>query len=101
MSKSSAPKSTPKPDKGEVTAKTTAADVNQRSIFISAVLDMSWQLAVVVLLPIIGGFEIDKHLSTSPLFVLAGFLLAMGGVVVVLRRMLSNLNQHFFTGGKH
>lgn len=100
MSKSSAPQATPKPNVGEVKPKTNTADANQRSIFISAMLDMSWQLAVVVLVPIIGGFELDKHFKTSPLLLIIGFVVAMGGVFVVLKRMLAELNQHFLAGGK-
>ena len=101
MNKSSAPQSTPKPTKGQVKSKTTAYDINSRSIFMSAVIDMSWQLAIAVLLPIIGGYELDKYFHTSPLWMIIGFVLAMVGVFVVLRRMLAELNQHFLNpGGK-
>lgn len=58
-------------------------------LFVGAVLDMSWQLAIVVLVPIIGGFELDKHLHTSPWLILVGFVIAMAGTYVVIKRMLA------------
>ncbi len=42
--------------------------------FLIAALSMSWQLAIVVLVPIIGGFELDKILGTVPVLTMIGFL---------------------------
>ena len=58
-------------------------------LFVSAVLDMSWQLALVVLIPVIGGFELDKHLHSTPWLTLLGFVIAMGGSYVIMKRMLA------------
>ena len=55
-------------------------------------LDMSWRLAVVVLVPIIGGFELDRRLNTSPLLTIVGFLLAMAGMAVVMWQTLQTAN---------
>jgi hypothetical protein len=93
MSISSAPKSTPKPNKGEVKP---SINIDPRSVFFSAVIDMSWQLAIVVLIPIVGGYELDNHFKIMNLGIILGFVLAIAGVIVVLRRMLAELNQHFF-----
>lgn len=49
-------------------------------------LDMSWRLAAVVLVPIIGGYELDSHLGTTPTLTIIGFLIAIAGVVIVLRQ---------------
>lgn len=57
-------------------------------VFTGLVLDMSWRLALVVLIPIVGGFKLDEALHTSPALVILGFLLAMGGTGLVMRRML-------------
>lgn len=54
----------------------------------TAVLGMSWQLAVVVLVPIVGGFELDKAFATSPLLVIVGFIIAIAGFTLVVRRQL-------------
>ena len=56
-------------------------------MFVGAVFDMSWQLAIVVLVPIIGGFELDKHFHTTPILVIVGFVIAMLGTFVVIKRM--------------
>jgi F0F1-type ATP synthase assembly protein I len=62
------------------------------SLFISAALDMSWRLAIVVLVPIIGGFKLDQHFNTAPKLTVVGFLLALGGIVLVLRQMLREVS---------
>jgi F0F1-type ATP synthase assembly protein I len=95
MKKTSTPeKKTPSP---AVQAKPHAAVGNQTSnpssVFIGAALDMSWRLAIVVLLPIIGGFELDQHLHMSPFLTIVGFLLAMGGMALVLWQTLQQVNQ--------
>jgi F0F1-type ATP synthase assembly protein I len=56
-------------------------------------LDMSWRLALAILVPIIGGVELDKIFDTSPAFIIAGFVLAMAGMGLVLWRTLQVANQ--------
>ena len=60
-----------------------------RMMFVGAVLDLTWQMAIVVLVPIIGGYELDKALKTSPALIIIGFVLAMAGTFLVLRRTLN------------
>lgn len=59
-----------------------------RALFITMGIQMSWQLAVVVIVPIVGGYFIDGSAHTTPWFTLTGLVLAMAGVIVVLRRVL-------------
>jgi hypothetical protein len=66
---------------------TKAADTYRKEFFIAAT-NMSWQLAVVVLVPIIGGFELDQKLDTLPALTIAGFFVAMAGMGVVVWRQL-------------
>lgn len=66
---------------------------NHSSVFIGTALDMSWRLAIVVLVPIIGGFEIDTHIGTTPILTVLGFLLAMAGMALVLWQMLQTVNR--------
>jgi len=63
------------------------------SVFAAMALDMSWRLAVVVLLPIIGGFKLDEHFNTAPLLTIIGFLTAMAGMALVLWRTLQVASQ--------
>ena len=59
-----------------------------RQTFIMAALNMSWQLAIVVLVPILLGFKLDKHLDSLPLWTGIGFIVAMAGMAVVVWRQL-------------
>jgi F0F1-type ATP synthase assembly protein I len=59
-----------------------------RQMFLSAVTDMSWQLAIVVLVPVIGGYELDQAINTFPAFLIIGLIIAMFGTAAVLRRQL-------------
>jgi F0F1-type ATP synthase assembly protein I len=61
-------------------------------VFVGMALDMSWRLAVVVLVPIIGGFELDKAFNTSPLLVIVGFVLAMLGMALVMKQTVDAAN---------
>ena len=56
-------------------------------------LDMTWRLAIVVLVPIIGGFYIDKWLDMSPVFLITGFVLAMAGTALVMWQTMQAANQ--------
>lgn len=58
------------------------------SVFFAMGLDMSWRLALSVLVPIIGGVYLDKAFHTSPVLLIAGFVIAIASVVVTIRRTL-------------
>lgn len=57
-------------------------DVRQKFVFFA--LNMSWQLAVVVLLPVIGGVELDKTMKTTDVFTIAGLIVALIGSGLIL-----------------
>lgn len=86
MERKTAPKltltsaSSGKPDNTDVT--------NFRNTLLAAALSMSWQLAIIVLLPVIGGYELDDHYKTTPLWTIVGFVIALIGVVTVILRTL-------------
>lgn len=54
---------------------------------------MSWQLAAVVLIPLIGGVELDKKLHTHSLYTFIGLGVALVGSVVVLWRTMQAANR--------
>ena len=68
------------------------ANANNLSL-LNAALQMSWRLAIVVLIPLIGGVKLDERFKTSPYLTILGVLLAIGGVYYVLRRILNEFNQ--------
>jgi F0F1-type ATP synthase assembly protein I len=65
----------------------------QRNLFMSLGLDMTWQLALVVIVPIVGGYALDKHYHTTPWLLVAGFIIAAVGVFGVLSRVVSEATQ--------
>jgi len=93
MTKTTAPSKTPSPAGGET--QHTSDDAfyeNARRNFFGAALNMSWQLAVVVLIPIIGGHYLDVATETAPLFTLVGFFFAMAGTAAVVWHQLQTLS---------
>lgn len=64
--------------------KTAAA----RQAFMMAALNMSWQLAIVVLVPLLFGSWLDTHFGMSPFGIIVGFILAMVGLSLVVMRQL-------------
>ncbi len=62
-----------------------------KQLFIASTLSMSWQMALAVLIPIVGGYYLDQHFKTSPWITLGGALLAIILVVLVIKRTLHQL----------
>lgn len=68
------------------TAKNTGRNKKSPSMFfLGAVLDLSWQMIVVVLVPIIVGNKLDNSLNVKPLFTILGLVIAVVGSVAVIR----------------
>jgi hypothetical protein len=63
-----------------------------RSSFLAAALSMGWQLAIVVVVPIVGGYELDQYWHKSAIWEVIGFIIAAIGFVGVLRQQLNSLN---------
>jgi F0F1-type ATP synthase assembly protein I len=84
--------------KSEKTVDRTAEIARARGEFLSAALSMSWQLAVVVLLPLLGGHALDNHFRSSPVWTIVGFVIAvlLGGVVVWRSAQLASPNPKDF-----
>jgi len=72
-------------------ADSRAAELN--AIFMTMALQMSWQLALVVVVPIVGGYMLDGHYHTAPWTLIAGVLVAAAGVFGVLQRVMSEANR--------
>lgn len=89
MSKTTAPKPTPSPTRDQSQSDTAVgSNKNPRTEFYAATLNMSWQLALVVLVPVLGGFALDQKLNSAPLLTILGFVVAMAGMAGVVWRQL-------------
>ena len=67
--------------------------VNSRNVFVSMALTMTWQLAIVVLVPILAGTQLDKHMGTGSTYTFVGLGIAVVGSIAVMWRTLQTANQ--------
>ena len=85
------------PAVGEKTDPLTSAEI--KSTFLAAALSMGWQLAVVVVVPIVGGYYLDQHLHRAATWEIVGFVVALLGFIAVVRRQLLDFNEMTKQGG--
>jgi hypothetical protein len=79
-------KATPTHAKGELGSLNSSK--GSVSNFIGMALNMSWQLAIVFLVPVIGGVQLDKRFGTKYLFTFIGLGLATVGSGLIMWRTL-------------
>ena len=60
--------------------------------FFVLALNMSWQLAIVILVPIVGGAELDKALKTNTTYTIIGLGMALVASTLVMWRMVRLAN---------
>lgn len=48
-----------------------------KQAFIGATINLSWRLALTVLIPLIGGIQLDKKFDSAPSYTITGFMLAI------------------------
>lgn len=91
MSKNAAHTTTPQSSGGRG-SDTSVDSSRQQSQFVRLALTMGWQLAIVVLMPIIGGVELDKLFGTSPILLIVGLVLAVLASIMVMWRAMQTAN---------
>lgn len=79
--------------KQESSSPPDSMEFKQRSLFIVLAINMTWQLAIAVLLPLLGGYYLDQRLGTEPWLLIAGSVLAALGVVGVLVNIVRLANR--------
>jgi uncharacterized membrane protein len=62
-------------------------------MFFVMALNMSWQLAVVVLIPIIAGVQLDKKFDSAPVLLFVGLALAVLGSIAIMWRTMRMANK--------
>ncbi|HEY1835230.1 MAG TPA: AtpZ/AtpI family protein [Candidatus Saccharimonadales bacterium] len=65
----------------------------QRDQFLNMALNMSWQLAIVVLVPILAGVKLDKVFGTGSVYTFVGLGLALIGSIAVMWRTMQVANR--------
>lgn len=71
-----------------ITVKTTVIQPTSVKSFNNAAIGMSWQLAVIVIVPIVGGYKLDIIFQLSPVLTLLGLMVGLIGSIVVIRRAM-------------
>jgi len=73
---------------------TTDSKINQKNLFMTSTLDMTWRLTVAFLVPFFIGFYLDDRFkTTSPWLTLIGIIVGIGLSVVVVLRSFQKINQ--------
>jgi F0F1-type ATP synthase assembly protein I len=63
-------------------------------------LTMSWQLLVVIVLPIVGGHLLDTRYHTSPVWMVVGMVVGLAGTIIVVRQAMQQLSSIMERGSK-
>lgn len=68
------------------------AGFDAKSQLVAASITLGWQLALMVLIPIFLGVQVDRKFDTSPSFTLTALFLAVAGSVVIISRTFKDIN---------
>jgi F0F1-type ATP synthase assembly protein I len=83
----------PMHERGIAQTNTEELGIIAKRQFVVAAINMSWQLVVVILVPIIGGVELDKALKSKSLYLYVGLGVALAGMVLVLWQAMRTANR--------
>ena len=90
MNKKAAPKSTTTTNTSD--HQSINSTLIARSNFIAIAASMSWQLAIVFLAPILGGYYLDSKFKTSPALLLVGFVISLTLSFLMIRKFYVQFN---------
>ena len=91
MKQTTTPKKAPSPPKIKVRSVAKGSN-NPTNLFVAMVLDMTWKLAIVVLVPILVGNWLN-HKYSNAIFLIAGILVALVLVILVIKNSYNMANQ--------
>jgi F0F1-type ATP synthase assembly protein I len=64
----------------------------ESSSMLAAATNLSWQLAIVVIVPIFGGAKLDNLFGTKPIITVIGFVIAAVGMGFVVWKQMQLLS---------
>ena len=88
-----APKPAPRTPTSETGGGQSHSNQGSKQAFVALALDMSWRLAVVVLVPVVGGVQLDKRLGSSHVWLFVGLGVALIGSTAVMWRAMQVANR--------
>lgn len=65
--------------------------VSARNMLITSLFSMGWRLAIMVLLPIFIGVQLDKKLNSAPSITLAAFFIAIFGASMLIYKTYNEI----------
>ena len=71
----------------------TLAVSSAKKMYVSAAVNMGWQLAIAVLIPVIIGVKLDERFNSGSSYTLAALVLAVGGACMVVWKTLQQTAQ--------
>lgn len=69
------------------------AVIDARNMFFTSLISMGWRLAIMVLVPIFIGVQLDRRLDTKPSFTLAAFFIALIGSAYLIYKNYSDMQR--------
>ena len=60
---------------------------------VSSAMSMGWQMAGMVLIPVIIGVKLDDRFDSTPSYTLAALVIAIGGAVMIVSKTIKLVNK--------
>lgn len=79
-------------DTSEDTLEQSLQVLSAKKLFFVSSINMGWQLAGVVVLPVFVGVKLDQRFNSSPSCTLAALVFAIGGAVIIVKNTLRQVN---------
>lgn len=67
--------------------------LNARRMFVVSTLNMGWQLAGMVIIPVIIGVKLDQKFDSKPSYTLAALVIAIFGSIIVIKNNINRVNK--------
>lgn len=64
-----------------------------RQQFLNSSINMGWQLALSVVVPVVVGVKLDDHFHTTPSYTLAALVLSVAGAAIVVGSTLKKIRK--------
>lgn len=69
------------------------AVVDAKNMLFSNLIGMGWRLAIMILVPIFIGVQIDKKFDTKPSYTMAAFFIAVSGASLLIYKTYVNMQR--------
>jgi F0F1-type ATP synthase assembly protein I len=67
--------------------------LNARRMFVVSTLNMGWQLAGMVIIPVLVGVKLDLKFDSKPSYTLAALVIAIFGSIIVIKNNINRVNK--------